>query len=170
MPLITSDVRCKSKHTTNHPRTHSHFKSRDSTISVAWEILMTNNHVVFSWMDWSRTLFSNMFYVLWLISHILWPVKYDHLTEYILVLVYCLSHDNNPLGTFRIVFFYASRFYYPNHALDNSGRITIHGCFIKLNMHKNIKMIKQCLIIYILNIKFWIQCIRARAYTNNIIH
>ena len=147
LPLITSDVRRKSKYTTNYPRTHSDFRSRDSSISIAWEILMTNNHLVFS-----RTLFSNMFYVLWLISHILWPVKRDHLTEHILVLVYYHSHDNNRLGTFRIVFFYASRFYYPNHTFDNSGRITIHGCFLKLNMHRNNKMIKQCLIIYITNI------------------
>ena len=84
-------------------------------VKVVWEIFMTNNHVVFSWVDRSRTLFSNMFYVLWLISHILSPVKRDHLTDYILVLVYCPSYDNNRLGTFRIVFFYASRFYYRNH-------------------------------------------------------
>ena len=114
---------------------------------------MTNNHVIFSWADRSRTPFSNMFYALLLISHIIWPVKRDHLTEYILVLVYCLSHNNNQLGTFRIIFFYASKFYYPNHAFDNSRRITIHECFIKLNMHRNNKVIKQCLIIYISNIK-----------------
>ena len=143
----------KSKYTINHPRTHSDFRSRDSGISIAWEILMTNNHVVFSWADRSKTPFSNMFYVLWLTSHIPWPVKRDHLTEYILVLVYCHFYDNNRLETFRIVFFYASRFYYINHAFDNSGRITIHGRFIKLNMHRNNKMIKQCLIKYISNIK-----------------
>ena len=107
---------------------------------------MTNNHVIFSWADCSRTLFSNMFYVLWLISHILWPVKRDHLIEYILVLVYCHSYDNNRLGTFRIVFFYTSMFYYPNHVFNNLSRITIHGCFIKLNMHRNNNIIKQCLI------------------------
>ena len=94
-----------------------------------------------------------MFNSFWLITLILWPVKHDHLTQYILVLVYYHFHDNNRLETFRIVFFYASRFYYPNHAFDNSGRITIHGCFIKLNMHRNNKMIKQCVIIYISNIK-----------------
>ena len=110
LPLITSDVRRKSKYTINHPRTHNDFRSRDSSISVVWEILMTNSHVVFSWADRSRTLFFNMFYVLWLITHILWLVKYGHLTEHMLVLVYCHSHSNNRLGTFRIVFFYASRF------------------------------------------------------------
>ena len=115
--------------------------------------LWSFNHVVFSQVDRSKTLFSNMFYVLWLISYILWPVKYDHLTKYILVLVYCHSHDNNWLGTFRMVFFYASRFYYPNYAFDNSGIITIHGCFIKSYMHRNNKMIKQCLILFISNIK-----------------
>ena len=111
------------------------------------------NHVVFSHADRFKTLFTNMFYVLWLISHILWPVKHDHLTEYVLVLIYCHSHDNNWLQKFRIVFFYTSRFYYPNHVFDNLGRITIHGCFINLNMHRNNKMIKQCFIIYISNIK-----------------
>ena len=114
-------------------------RSRDSSISVAWEILVTNHHVVFSWADRSRTLFSNTFYALWLISHIIWPIKHDHLTEHILVLVYCHSHGNNWLGTFRMIFFHASRFYYPNHVFDNSGRITIHGRFIKLNMHRNNK-------------------------------
>ena len=132
MPLITNDVRRKSKYTMNHMGTHSNFKSRDSSISIAWEILMTNNHVVFSWMDRSRKFPSNMFYVPWLITHILWPVKYDHLTEYILVLVYCHSYDSKRPETFRILFFYASRFYYPNHAFDNLSRIIIHGCFIKL--------------------------------------
>ena len=34
LSLITSDVRRKSKHTTNHPRTHSDFRSRDSSISI----------------------------------------------------------------------------------------------------------------------------------------
>ena len=105
LPLIINDVRRVSKYMRNHPRVHSDFRSRDSSISVAWEILMSNNHVLFSWADRSRTLFSNMFYVLWLISHILWPVKRDYLTEYILVLVYCHSHDNNRLGAFRMVFF-----------------------------------------------------------------
>ena len=106
-------------------------------------------------------------YVLWLISHILWSVKQDHLTEYILVLVYCHSHNNNRLGIFRIGFFYASRFYYPNHVFDNLSRITIHGRFIKLIMHRNNNEIKQCLIIYISNIRVWIQCIGTGAHTNN---
>ena len=127
MPLITNDIRRKSKYTMNHPRTHSDFRSRNSSISIAGEILMTNNRVVFSWANHFRTLLSNMFYVLWLIFHILWLVKHDHLTEYILVLVYCHCHDNNRLGTFRIVFFYASRFYYPSYVFDNFSRITIHG-------------------------------------------
>ena len=35
LPLITSDVRHKLKYTINHPRTHSDFRSRDSSISVA---------------------------------------------------------------------------------------------------------------------------------------
>ena len=139
LPLCYEHVRRTSKYTINHPRTHSDFRSRDSSTSFAWEILMTNNHVVVSWADRSRTLFSNTFYVLWSISNILWPVKRDHLTEHILVLIYCHSHDNNRLGTFRIVFVYASRFYYPNHVFDNSGRITIHRRFINLNMHRNNK-------------------------------
>ena len=125
------------------------------------------NRVVLSQVDRSKALFFNMFYVLWLISHILWPVKRDYLIEYILVLIYCHSHNNNRLGTFRIIFFYASRFYYPNHVFDNSDRITIHGRFIKLNMHRNNKMIKQCFIIYI-EYKIRIQCIRPRDYTNNL--
>ena len=104
VPETGRDISRKSKYTTNHPRTHSDFRSRDLSISVAWEILVTNQHVVFSWADRSRTLFSNMLYVLWLIFHILWSVKRDHLIEHILVLVYCHSHDNNRLGTFRIVF------------------------------------------------------------------
>ena len=97
------------------------------------------NHVVFSQADHSKTLFSNIFYVLWLKSHILWPVKHNHLTEYILVLIYCYSCDNNRLGTFRMIFFYASKFYYPNHVFDNISRITIHKCLINLNMYKDNK-------------------------------
>ena len=109
-------------------------------------------------------------HVLYTLIDISYPMtsKRDHLTEYTLVLVYCHSHDNNRLGTFKIVFFYALRFYYQNHTFDNSGRITIHGCFIKLNMQRNNKMIKQCLIIYISKYNISIQCIEVRAYTNKI--
>ena len=37
--------------------------------------------------------------------------------------------QHNRLGKFRIVFLYASRFYYPNHVFGNLSKITIHGGF-----------------------------------------
>ena len=131
LSLCYEHVRRMSKYTRNHLRTHSDFRSRDSSISVVWEILMTNNHVVFSWADRSDTLFSNTYLCNfdWY-PYIPWPVKHDHLPEHILVLICCYSHNNNRLRMFRIVFLYASRFYYPNHVFGNSSRMTIHGCFI----------------------------------------
>ena len=126
---------------------------------------MTNNHVVFSWADRSKTLFSKMFYVLWLISHILWPVKYDHLTEHILVLVYCHSYDNNWLGTFRIVFFYTSRFYYPiTYSITQAESLFMDV----LSNHTCTGIMNDKTMSHIIYIKYKIriQRIGARAYTN----
>ena len=131
---VTSNVRRMSKHTGNHLRNHNDFRFRDSSISIVWETLMTfPNHVVFSLVDRSHTLFSNMCLCdLDWYRYILWPVKHDHLSEHILVLIHCHSHGNSRLGKFRIAFLYASRFYYANHVFGNLSRITIHGGFILL--------------------------------------
>ena len=145
IPLLTLCNKLQqSKYTINHLRTHNDFRSRDSSISVVWEILMTNYCAIFSWMDRSDILFSNTYLCNsdWY-HYIPWPVKYDYLSEYMLVLICCYSHNNNRLGMFRTVFLYASRFYYPNHIFDNSSRITIHWRFIQLYKHKNNKETKK---------------------------
>ena len=106
LSLCYEYVRRTSRYTKNHLRPYSDFRSMDSSINIAWVILPTNSYVVFSlkWIDPIHCLLTYIMY-LWLISHILWPVKQDHLIEYILVLVYYHSQDNNRLGIFRIVFF-----------------------------------------------------------------
>ena len=38
---VTSNVRRMSKHTRNHLRDHNDFRSRDSSINIVWETLMT---------------------------------------------------------------------------------------------------------------------------------
>ena len=64
LSLCYEHVRRMSKYTKNHLIIHSDFRSRDSSISIAWVILVTILYVVFSFkVDRSNTLFTNMNYV-----------------------------------------------------------------------------------------------------------
>ena len=63
LSLCYEHVRRMSKYRRNHLRSHSDFRSRVSSISIVWVILVTILCSILIKVDRSNTLFSNMYYV-----------------------------------------------------------------------------------------------------------
>ena len=66
-PQLRKTLGKRSKYTNPHLESIEISGLRISSISIAWELLMTYYHVIFSWMDRSNTIFSNVYLCLWLI-------------------------------------------------------------------------------------------------------